>query len=209
MSKNSRNKKKDSAAVRPTQSFAQLMSDAQLNALKPYVQNLVAEQFQAATRGIYQFIMNERSMMMTRQLAFERLLKAHTDWFSEDLLGTTIADVEDEALGLVSVSTPVESGDKVRIEFQAQPTDQTEYGEVHKVIIKNVLTKGPNDTFQTHEALETGLVGLNLNDTREFMVPEPVDEGKDPEYTRIKVTVKRISRAQPKAQEVSDAQPSS
>jgi FKBP-type peptidyl-prolyl cis-trans isomerase (trigger factor) len=178
-----------------THSFAQMMSAAQLKALEPYIQQLVAEQFRQATQGIYQFVMNERQMMTTRQLAFETLLSENTDWFTNEKLGLAIVKVEDDALGLKSVDDGAASGDKIRLEFQAMGHAQTEYSAVNKLTINDLQAKGPNGTVQTHEALETALLGMKVGETKEFLVPEPVEEGKEPEHTKVKVTVKRISRA--------------
>ncbi len=171
------------------------MSQAQLNALKPYVQALVAEQFQQATQGIYQFVMNERSQMQTRQLAFERLLKANTTWFTEEVLALAVADVEDEALGLKTTDDAAKEGDKVRVELQVMAHNKTEWTPGNKLAIHELNVKGPNGSVQTHEALENAVIGMKVGETKEFLVPEPVEEGKEPEHTRVKVEVKRISRA--------------
>lgn len=178
-----------------THSFAQMMSQAQLKALEPYIQQLVANQFRQATQGIYQFIMNERQMMTTRQLAFETLLKENTEWFTEEKLGLAIVNVEDDALGLKSVDEPAAPGDKVRIEFQAMPHTQTEFTPPNKLAINDLQGKGPSGGVQTHEALEAAIVGMKVGETKEFLVPEAVEEGKEPEHTKVRVTVKRISRA--------------
>lgn len=185
---------KKTTAPRPTQSFSQMMSQAQLNALKPFIQGLVAEQFQQATQGIYQFVMNERSSMMTRQLAFERLLKDNCPWFTEDALAMTVALVEDEALGLVQVTDEAKEGDKIRLDFQAMESTMKEYGKLNKLAIHSLNTKGPNGNVQTHETMEQTIVGMKLDEAREFLIPETVEEGKEPEHTRIRVVLKRISR---------------
>jgi hypothetical protein len=182
---------------RPNQnlSFDQLVGDATVARLKPYIQQLVGQASQMMVQQVFQAMMSERSMMQTRQLAFESLLKKHCPWFSDDVLAMEVAEVEDKAEGAEVVEDGAQVGDKVRLEFQAKYLDQGEWSQVNKLAIHSLNTKGPQGQVQTgSEALEAGLVGMKAGETREFLLPEIPEEGKEPENTRIRVTVKRVSR---------------
>lgn len=185
------NKKKN---AHPTQSFAQLMSDAQLNALKPYIEQQVIRGSQQIVTGLYRVILEERAAMQTRQMAFERLLKLNCPWFSDELLALTVAEVEDESAKLEAVAGEIQEGDKVRLEYSVKAYNETDFTPVDKLVIHTVNVKGPNGTVQTYPELESNLVGLHSGETKEFVVPEIVEEGREPENTKVKVTVIRVSR---------------
>ncbi len=177
-------------------SFDQLVSDTTLNRLKPYIQQLVAESSQQVVQSIYQAMMSERAMMQTRQLAFESLLKKNVPWFNDDVLAMEVARVEDESAGVVEVQDGARPGDKVRLEFEAKQEGQTEFTAPQKLAIHSLLTANPQGQVQTgSEPFEQGILDLKAGETREFLLPEAVEEGKEPEHTRIRVTIKRVSRA--------------
>lgn len=190
------NKKKPTTNMpHQTKSFDQLVADTTLERLKPYIQQQVGMAGQQILNSIYQTLMQERAMMQTRQLAFERLLRANTTWFNDEVLSLAVADVEDESAGLSGVTGPIVEGDKVRLEFSAQPSNAAEPSQMSKLAVHSVMRKNPNGTVQTHEDLEKNLVGLSAGETKEFLIAEPAEEGKEPENTRIKVTVIKVSRA--------------
>lgn len=183
-------------------SFDQLVGDATVARLRPYIQQQVNEACNQVVQGVYQAMIGERAMIQTRQLAFERLLTKNCSWFNEDVLAMAVADVEDESSGAVAVEDEAKAGDKVRVEFQAKSKDQGEWSPSNKLAIHSLLTKGPGGTVQTgSEDFEKGVETMKAGETREFLLPEPAEEGKEPENTRIRVTVKRVSRvlAKPEA----------
>lgn len=185
------NKKKPA----PNRSFDQMVGDATMARLKPYISEQVAQASQQIVQNIYQAMMSERAMMQTRQLAFERVLKANAPWFTEDLLAMTVAEVEDESSGQVAVEDEIRLGDKVRLEFVARYNDVGDWTQVNKLAVHSLGSKGPGGNVQTNsEEFETGIVGMKAGETREFLMPEAEQEGKPSENTRIKVTVKRVSR---------------
>jgi hypothetical protein len=140
------------------------------------------------------FVVRERVMMQTRQLAFERILQKNCPWFNEEVLALEVAAVEDDAQGLVSVEDEVKEGDKVRLDFQMKSSDATEWTPVSKLAVVQVNVKGPNGAFQTHEVLEKSLLGLKIAEEKELLIPEAAEENKEPENTRVKVVVRKICR---------------
>lgn len=191
------NKKKAHA----NRSFDQLVSDTTLARLKPYVQSQVMQASQQIIQSVYQAMMSERAMMQTRQLAFERLLTQNCPWFNEQVLAMAVAEVEDESAGYSSVDDEAKPGDKVRLEFQAKHLDQGEWSSSNKLAVNSLLAKNADGNVQTaSEAFEQNLVGMKVGETKEFLLPETVKEGEEPENTRLKVTIMRISRAVPKAE---------
>ncbi len=177
-----------------TRSFDQLVGDTTIARLKPYIQQQIGMLGQQIVQSIYQTMMQERSMMQTRQLAFENLLRRNTTWFNDEVLAMEVASVEDQAEGATEVEA-AEEGDKVRVEFQSRYLDQGEWSTLQKLAVHSLLRKGPQGNVQTgSEAFEKALLGMKAGETREFLLPEVPEEGKEPENTRIKVTVKRVSR---------------
>lgn len=169
----------------PTRSFEQLVADAQIKRLVPLVQQQVALAFQGATQAVYKFVMGEKANMMSRQLAFERLLKANTTWFNDEALAFAIATVEDESQGLVPSVDPVKVGDKVRAKLQVKNA-AGEYDEAEKFAIHQVGVQGQNGALQTGDAIEAAVLGLTVGGSKEFEMPQDVGEGA-PLNCRIEV----------------------
>lgn len=173
----------------PTNSFAQLVSDAQIKALQPFVKEMVAQAVAQAAQSLYMTMMQERAALLTRQLAFERLMTQNTTWFNENVLAMAVADVEDDSAGLVKADT-VQENDKVRLELSVQNRETSEWTAPSKLAIHEVSkVSAQTQTVQTHVELEKGLIDMNLDETKEFTIPE--QQGPD---TTVRVTVKRVSR---------------
>jgi hypothetical protein len=175
------NKKKSSHA---TQSFTQLTADVSTAKLKPYIDEQINRIGTEIINQIYIAMANDRAMIQTRQLAFERLLKQHLPGFSEEVMAIAVAEVEDEAAGMEAVNTPVEAGDKVRL---ALTTPQ----ETVKVLVHSVLTKGPGGQLQTIKELEEGLIGCKAGETKSFDLPNLMEHEKS---TPVTISIIRVSR---------------
>ena len=189
--------KKKAQAAKPHQnrSFDQLVSDAMLARLKPFIFDQVGAAAEQIAQSIYKMVLSEKAMTQTRQLAFELLLKENCPWFNDDVLSMAVARVEDDSAGRVLVDDEAKPGDNVRVEFQARRNDAGDFSEVQKLAIHALGQKGRSGTVQSNsEEFETALVGMKTGETKEFLIPEEAEEGKEPENTRVRVTVKRISR---------------
>lgn len=178
-----------------TKSFDEMVASVQTKQMDKVIEAKVMQLGQQLLPAVYNMIIRERAAMQTRQLAFERLLKANAPWFNDDVLALAVADVEDESEGRKPTDEPAQAGDKVRLELWGQPADAAGYGEVQKLAIQGLMVRNPqNNAVQTDERLEEQLVGLKVGDVKEFLVPEPVAEGQEPEYTKLKVSIMRVSR---------------
>lgn len=181
-----------------TRSFDQLVADAQIKRLEPVVKEMVSLAMAGASQAIYKFVMSQRSATMTRQLAFERLLKANTPWFNENVLAAAVADVEDESQGLVACSDATKIGDKVRGTVAMKKSDGT-FGEQEKIAIHQIGVENTAGTNQTTKELEDAIVGLKAGESREVALTQETENG--PETTYALFTVEKVSRA-PVAEEV-------
>jgi FKBP-type peptidyl-prolyl cis-trans isomerase (trigger factor) len=189
-------KKKELSSPHASSSFAQLVSKAQLEALKPYIEQVadqkMAELANKIISTLYQVVMNNQAQTQIRQLAFEKLLKEHTKWLTDDALAMATADIEDGALGLESIKTPAAEGDKVRVEvkYSTQPEAAPE-----KVLINALLQTSPQGQVQTLLEVEQALVGLAVGESTTVTLPSQVP-GVDgtAEQTSVEITVKRVSR---------------
>jgi hypothetical protein len=175
-----------SGSQHATGSFAQMVSKAQVEQLKPYVEQIadqkMAELANKIFSTVYQVVMQNQAQTQIRQLAFEKLLKEHTHWFKDEVLGLAVADVEDTAMGYESLSGPAQDGDKVRVEVLAV----TEGATLEKILINSLGSKNQMDLVQTFNHLEAALVGMSVGESKDL---DAVDD-----VPGLKVTVKRISR---------------
>lgn len=192
-------KKKESTTGHASQSFAQMVSKAQLDALKPYIEQVadhkMADLANKIFSTVYQVIMNSQAQTQIRQLAIEQLMKENTTWLNDDALGQVIADIEDRALGLETLLGPAQAGDKVRIEVQYKRPGEPTLTAPEKVMINSLLQQNPQGQVQTLPEIEQSILGRSVGESVLAVLPSEIP-GVDgvAENTVVEVTVKRISR---------------
>lgn len=172
-----------------THSFAQMVSQAQLNALKPYIEEVVQQTVQLTVaqnmQHISRLVLNHISQVQTRQLAVEKLLD-----LDKEKLSFHIAEIEDDAFGFETKEGMAEKGDKVRVEVQSKAEDEDAFGESEKVLINSLLSEDVNGNVQTLKELEEGILGLKSGETKEIVLPSAENEEKG---SVMKIKVIRVS----------------
>lgn len=176
-------------------SWEQMMSQAQLNALKPYINQQIAIGVQHQTQRMAGLVMEHIGQVQTRLLALEKLLDV-----DKEALSLHIAEFEDEALGYLTVTGPASEGDRVRVSVLSRNADEAEFGEeTDKIMIDSIGRENQQGDVQTYVELEAALVGKNAGETVVVTIPkdENDEEGQDLvlQATIIRVSAKPVPEA--------------
>lgn len=174
----------------------QSVNNNQPNQIQVYIQQQIGLANKQLIDNIYNLLVQEKIMTQTRQMAFERLLKQHMPWFNESVLADAVADVEDESSGFEKVSGPAQSGDRIRLEFQARG-DDTDWSPAQKIAIHALGQKGIDDKVQTYDELEAALLNQVEGSHIELSITETFEGA--PLINHFKATVKRVSRKKEEA----------
>lgn len=173
--------KKKTGLPKATSSFAQMMSQAQLNALKPFIQESVAQQSTSHFQQLAKLVLGHISQVQTRQIAIERLLK-----IDASILASTIADVEDESEGFTSCAEPAVAGNRVRIEVWSKKTADESYPvESDRILVNSLLKKSSAGTTQLPLALEEAIIGMVAGESRELVLP--AEDGSQAAHLKFKL----------------------
>lgn len=182
-------KKEGSGKLHVTKSWEQMMASAQLNALKPFIEQQVQMTGQIILQRLSSLVMENLANIQSRQLAFEKLLNVDSD-----KLALAVADVEDDASGCVAVDLPIQADDRVRIEYWAKKADTDSYEDrAERILIHELLKTNNEGRVQTLGSLESALVGMKSGDVQELKLALN-EEPEDLKYLDIKVKVVRVSR---------------
>lgn len=188
----------------PTQSFAQLVSQANRDALKPYID----EQVQIKSSQLARQHLSAISEIIAPMAALTRLLVKKGIVTNEELTEARF-DTEDEAWNLKATTEGAAEGDYVRIQFQTREDKEgSEYGEEDHLSVRRL---GNAQAQQLPTDWEAGMIGMKAGETRE--IPFTMDSQQlNPETKKLdavtlkyiaKTTVRRVSQypARPKPPE--------
>lgn len=183
-------KGKKSGGPKATNSFAALVGNAQTNALKPYIEQLVQMASYQAIQSLSRPVLNHVQAVQQTQLAMLRLLKAGEAITDESMMCTAM-DIEDEALEVSATEEAAKEGDLVRIDFKSKLENQDEFNPSERVQINSLASKNASGTVQTNIVeLEEALVGKAAGDVVEINIP---GEGEAPLATIMNMTILRVS----------------
>lgn len=182
-----RNKKRVSGS-RATNSFADMVGDAQIKKLHPYinqtVQQTVEHYMQVQQRQLVHTILEMTANMQVRQQALEELL-LEAGTFTQKNIYLKMAQVEDRALQFTQMSEGAERGDCLRLAIQE------DHGKLEYFKITSLGTKNSTGMVQTVVELEESLIGLKPEDYFEVIIPASQEGESD---TPIKGQVLTVSR---------------
>lgn len=181
-------KKSNVHSMRPTKSFDQMMSEAQLKALHPYISQEVTNAGRQILIQISNLVLQQLSEMKVRSFAVENILKAKLNLTDEDV-ANAISDEEDKLMGYVEAVDGAKEGDLVRLEMQTVENGNPVDG---KMAIKSLGTVGPEGKVQTFSELEADIMGKVVGNSNKVVLTQGT-------YAYV---IKRVSR------KVSDAQDS-
>lgn len=165
---------------RPTDSFANLVGKANRDALKPFIQQEVAQARGELARQQLSYF----APVVTRLTVLERILQEKFGYTREQL--TEISwDVEDTALGLVKTDEPAAEGDHVRLtaNFKVNGRDKVEESIVDHLDQPHPITQQKKLLGDSEKLL----IGAKTGDT--VSMPSPV-----PGITDFTILVQRVSK---------------
>lgn len=169
-------KAKPSTNKHPNQSFAELVSNAQLNALKPFIHQQISVLGNELARRVFGQLGN----VQTRIMALERIVQNRLNITDAEIM-SVVTDVEDEATGHRKVDRPAEAGDLVRISVRTKSEANPEFTQPAKQEVGSLL-KQPYSLGA--KELEDALVGMNVGDVKLVTIQEKYD---------FELTVDRVS----------------
>jgi len=167
------------------QMMAAALSKAQLNALKPYIDQIVEQAIISMLPVVRQSAQELGAMNSRHLIAMQQLLDVDSEALSE-----RIADLEDEALGQEKTHSPIKVGDSVR--FSVKEPDNDEYERITLMQCAVPLSTG---SYQTgDQAFEEALIGMSESDTKELTL----------ENIPVIVTIGRVTAPIPKEEKDSE-----
>lgn len=180
-------KKTQGGGKHQTQSFQQLVGQANRDALKPYVEQLVVAHVSNLGNQIAARMFTQLGNIQTRIIALERVLQQKLGLTNEEL-ANLVLDIEDEATGYSKVDRAAQAGDFLRIELATKTSTETEFSRNVK---REVASLGSDsDKNPDTKTMNDALVGMKAGETKEIMVGA----------VAVRLTVNRVSEA-PKAPE--------
>lgn len=184
-------KKRGQKSGKPHQnrSFEQLVGKANQEALKPFIM----QQMNFLGMQLRQAQLKELSSIQMRIMALEKFAIEKLN-ITEDDIANKVAELEDEATGLILSSEGAKEGDLLRATIQVKTEGQDEFGPEQRMQIDKLAL----EPFTVTEDFEKQLVGIAQGETREVKM----DEGK----TLVNVTADRISTPKPQPKPVAVAE---
>lgn len=175
-----------------TTNFAQMMSNAQLNALKPFIKEEININGHAVLQKVSRMVLDQFATLQVRLLAFEKILKDN-NLLTDDKLALEVANVEDQLMGYKAAAEDagVAENNRVRAEYYTKTDKDEEYKGPERILINSVNQKNVEGNVQTLPELEASIIGKKVGEATEFYLPgNPEDNSKE---TMMKVVIKRIS----------------
>jgi len=176
---------KSTGKPRQTHSFEQLVGKANQEALKPFIM----QQMNFLGMQLRQSTLRELSSIQMRIMALEKFAIEKLN-ITEDDIANKVAELEDEATGLVPSTEGAKEGDLVRATINVKAEGQEEFGPEQRMQIDKLSL----EPFTVTEDFEKQLIGIKQGETRELTM----DEGK----TLVKVKADRLSTPKPQPKPV-------
>lgn len=184
--------KKRKAGGKPhqTRSFEQLVGKANQEALKPFIM----QQLNYLGMQLRQSQIRDLASIQMRIMALEKFMIEKLG-ITEDDLAVKVAELEDEATGLIQVTDRgAEAGDTLRATINVKTESQEDFGTDQRMQIDRLA----QEPYTVTKDFEEQLLGLKDGETREVQM----DEGK----TLVKVKADRLSTPKVKPQPPAVAQ---
>lgn len=167
---------KKSGSTKPTQSFEQMVSDATLSKLKPFISDEVLR----TSKLMVQEQMGSVQALFERLTAVEKIITEKLG-ISDDEYVNRVTDVQDELMQVKSVSRACKAGDILRVEVSTKKKEQTEYQGSTRMMISSL---GSGSAIG--KDLELSLIGLKAGETK------VVEFGQNKEL-EAKIFINRVS----------------
>lgn len=148
--------KKLGGQSKPKQSFEQMVSDASLSKLKPFIQSEVTR----VSRLMVQEQMGGIQALFERLTAVEKIITEKLGISDEEYVNR-VTDVQDEFMGVKALDREAKEGDVVRVEISTKQKSQEQYQGTSRMMISNL---GAGTSIG--KELELSLVGLKAGEIK-------------------------------------------
>jgi FKBP-type peptidyl-prolyl cis-trans isomerase (trigger factor) len=179
--------KKEKTSVhqfRTQKTWENMLSEAQLMALKPFIRAEVDAAGRQILAQISSVLLQSIAEIRLRSLALESILKAKATITDEDI--TDAMNTEEDKLTGYEVVDTVEANDLVRIDLTITTSEGTSPSQ--KIAIIAVTKEAEPGVVQTVKELENALVGLKAGEEKTVTVAS--DKGEVTYHAKVK----RVSR---------------
>lgn len=170
--------------VHPQQNFYDLLTDAQMKALKPFVGEQVKQLGQAIARNVLKITAD----FNLRINVLEQLAVSTGAVANEQVLLDMYTDAEDKALGLTKSDGPAEEGDYVR--FTATDTADPN-ARAQNLSVEKLATQ----PYEANETVEKAIVGMIAGDKKTVKAVMP--DGTEHEFDIVLVRASKRPPAAP------------
>lgn len=153
-----------------TQSFAELVGEANRNALKPYIH----EVFGHLADSLSQRMFKQMANIQTRIMALETILTAKLN-LTQEQLENAVMDVEDTATGYQTVNRPATPGDLLRISLRTRPKGQADWSDTQRRQVTNLMNFGKPEGGPLSLGsvqVEGALIGMSKGDSKLVVLEE-------------------------------------
>jgi hypothetical protein len=175
-----------------SKSFEQLVGQANREALKPYIDEVMQDASQQILQRLAQAQMQMAAPIQVRLTVLEKIVMEKLGETKESL-AERVLQVEDEATGHVKVEDGAQVGDQLRTIGWVKVEEQENYNAPMELTIHSLgKSPRPEVPFQTYKELEEGLVGIKAGETREIVVN--LSTGDTTKAYTFKIAVSRVSR---------------
>jgi hypothetical protein len=175
-------KKKNKGQPHQTQSFEQLVGQANRNALKPYINQL----FGSLANDLSQRLFTRMAIFQNRIEALESILKMKLNVTQEEM-DTALFDLEDKVTGYQKVDRPAQEGDLLRLTMRVKNTEKG-YGKPTKKEFSNL---GREPFALGVPFIEKALLGVSVGVPT--VVPFDEELRKQTKTDEVEFTIDRIS----------------
>lgn len=168
--------KKELSTSKPKQSFEQMVSEASLSKLKPFIRQEVL----TVSKNLVQEQMGNFQVIFERLTALEKLVMEKTGVSDEEYV-ERVTDIQDEFAQVKKLSRAAKAGDTLRVEVSTKKKDQEEFQGTSRMMIVNL---GAGSSIG--KELEASLVGLKSGEEK------LIEFGQDNSLV-AKIIVNRVS----------------
>lgn len=161
---------------KPAQSFEQMVSDASLAKMKPFIQQEVVR----VSQLMIQEQMGNFQSIFERLTALEKLVMEKTGVSDEEYV-SRVTDVQDQFQGVKRLDRAAQAGDILRVEVSTKAKDQEDYQGTSRMMIAS-LGSGTS----IGKELEEQLIGLKAGEEK------VLEFGKD-KLLVAKIVINRVS----------------
>lgn len=179
-------KKVKKESQRATNSFANLLAEAERTKLQPFIDqmNQVISQISQQNRMLKAEMDRTFDDLFLRVATLEKVAMQVTN-MTEDDLSEMMLNVEDEFLGFTKTEDPAEEGDFLRTKIMIKKEDETEYSKDSE---QNFSFKDLGKQMVINAEIDKALIGMKAGDEKE------IEHNANGQKVKLLVKATRVSK---------------